>query len=362
MTQAPAFRCIRPADRFRCARGRQHDPCSAPLSIVNATAESAASSCTVGRRHETAHAQENQPLVAALELLSVAAGARRRSARASRDRPPSERSSRSPGQPPPCVPPDAPAPSSGPRPGGQDARHVAPLVSFRRPERRPLREPSCLRVVSPAAPATTAGMPVVVMLHGCKQSAESFAAGTRICRLAERSGFAVLFPEQAKTAHAHRCWHWHGDATESEAAPSRRWSTPSCDSTASTATGSTWPACPPEPGRRRTGHPVSRPLRGRRPALRPGHRPAVVDVGGDEPDAPGPARRPDTRGRCVRRRRVLSRHAGPRHARRTRYGRDRPERDAARHRVRAAQPARRRARRDAGGRATHLCARRCRLR
>ena len=70
----------------------------------------------------------------------------------------------------------------------------------------------------PAAPATTAGMPVVVMLHGCKQSAESFAAGTRICRLAERSGFAVLFPEQAKTAHAHRCWHWHGDATESEAA------------------------------------------------------------------------------------------------------------------------------------------------
>ncbi|MCA8294945.1 PHB depolymerase family esterase [Burkholderia sp. AU30198] len=70
----------------------------------------------------------------------------------------------------------------------------------------------------PAATATTAGMPAVVMLHGCKQSAESFAAGTRVCRLAERSGFAVLFPEQAKTAHAHRCWHWHGDAIQSEAA------------------------------------------------------------------------------------------------------------------------------------------------
>ncbi|KER70775.1 esterase [Burkholderia cepacia] len=70
----------------------------------------------------------------------------------------------------------------------------------------------------PAAPATTAGMPAVVMLHGCKQSAESFATGTRMCRLAERSGFAVLFPEQARTAHAHRCWHWHGDATQSEAA------------------------------------------------------------------------------------------------------------------------------------------------
>lgn len=60
-------------------------------------------------------------------------------------------------------------------------------------------------------------MPLVVMLHGCKQTAESFAAGTRVCRLAERSGFAVLLPEQAKTAHAQRCWHWHGDPAQSEA-------------------------------------------------------------------------------------------------------------------------------------------------
>jgi poly(hydroxyalkanoate) depolymerase family esterase len=65
--------------------------------------------------------------------------------------------------------------------------------------------------------AKSAGMPLVVMLHGCKQTAESFAAGTRVCRLAERSGFAVLLPEQAKTAHSQRCWHWHGDHTQSEA-------------------------------------------------------------------------------------------------------------------------------------------------
>ncbi|ETP61351.1 esterase [Burkholderia dolosa PC543] len=70
----------------------------------------------------------------------------------------------------------------------------------------------------PAAHPTTRGLPVVVMLHGCKQTAESFAAGTRICRVAERAGFAVLLPEQAKTAHSHRCWNWHGDASESEAA------------------------------------------------------------------------------------------------------------------------------------------------
>ncbi|MCG5074130.1 PHB depolymerase family esterase [Paraburkholderia tagetis] len=69
----------------------------------------------------------------------------------------------------------------------------------------------------PATVTSCADKPLVVMLHGCKQTAESFAAGTRICRLAERAGFAVLIPEQAKTAHAHRCWHWHESLAHSEA-------------------------------------------------------------------------------------------------------------------------------------------------
>ncbi|MFX1676415.1 PHB depolymerase family esterase [Paraburkholderia sp. A2WS-5] len=69
----------------------------------------------------------------------------------------------------------------------------------------------------PAAVTSWADIPLVVMLHGCKQTAESFAAGTRICRVAERAGFAVLIPEQAKTAHAHRCWHWHESLAHSEA-------------------------------------------------------------------------------------------------------------------------------------------------
>ncbi len=55
------------------------------------------------------------------------------------------------------------------------------------------------------------------MLHGCKQNAESFARGTRICERAERAGFAVLMPEQAKTAHAQGCWHWHDDPAHTEA-------------------------------------------------------------------------------------------------------------------------------------------------
>jgi poly(hydroxyalkanoate) depolymerase family esterase len=56
-------------------------------------------------------------------------------------------------------------------------------------------------------------MPLVVMLHGCTQSIDEFAEGTRMNVLADRFGFAVVYPEQSKHAHSHRCWHWY-DAGE----------------------------------------------------------------------------------------------------------------------------------------------------
>jgi len=109
-----------------------------------------------------------------------------------------------------------------PAPPARTSPHQAPgtwLRSFHsaRPTAGRLVNHLAYALYLPAASAPSDGMPVVVMLHGCKQSAESFAAGTRICRIAERAGFAVLFPEQAKTAHSHRCWNWHGDASQSEA-------------------------------------------------------------------------------------------------------------------------------------------------
>ena len=63
--------------------------------------------------------------------------------------------------------------------------------------------------------ASLADMPLVVMMHGCQQSADEFAQGTRINLLADRFGFAVLYPEQSKTAHVHRCWHWYEDSVSS---------------------------------------------------------------------------------------------------------------------------------------------------
>lgn len=51
--------------------------------------------------------------------------------------------------------------------------------------------------------------PLVVMLHGCKQTSEEFAQGTRMNALADEYGFAVLYPEQSRLSHAHRCWHWY---------------------------------------------------------------------------------------------------------------------------------------------------------
>jgi poly(hydroxyalkanoate) depolymerase family esterase len=50
--------------------------------------------------------------------------------------------------------------------------------------------------------------PVVVYLHGCTQTAEDAAVGTRFNLLAEEESFVVVYPEQAPEANGSRCWNW----------------------------------------------------------------------------------------------------------------------------------------------------------
>lgn len=51
-------------------------------------------------------------------------------------------------------------------------------------------------------------LPLMVMLHGCGQDANSFAASTRMNRIAMRERFLVLYPEQDRLVNGHGCWHW----------------------------------------------------------------------------------------------------------------------------------------------------------
>lgn len=55
---------------------------------------------------------------------------------------------------------------------------------------------------------TGQALPLVVMLHGCTQNPDDFAAGTQMNRLAEEQLCCVLYPAQPATANTSKCWNW----------------------------------------------------------------------------------------------------------------------------------------------------------
>ena len=51
-------------------------------------------------------------------------------------------------------------------------------------------------------------LPLIVMLHGCTQAPDDFAAGTQMNVIAEEHRCFVLYPEQSTAANHSRCWNW----------------------------------------------------------------------------------------------------------------------------------------------------------
>ena len=62
-------------------------------------------------------------------------------------------------------------------------------------------------VYTPPGLAAGKAVPLVVVLHGCRQSAD-LALGSGVNALADRKRFVVVYPEQSVSDNPRRCWNW----------------------------------------------------------------------------------------------------------------------------------------------------------
>jgi poly(hydroxyalkanoate) depolymerase family esterase len=95
-------------------------------------------------------------------------------------------------------------------------RAPAPLPEGARFEERTFANEAGSRAYKLYIPSGYTGQPVplVVMLHGCTQSPDDFAAGTQMNELAEEQTFLVAYPAQAQSANVSKCWNWFNAADQ----------------------------------------------------------------------------------------------------------------------------------------------------
>lgn len=88
------------------------------------------------------------------------------------------------------------APGSTPSDAGRFTEHAFSHGTLRR----------AYKLYSP--PSAAPLRPLVVMLHGCTQDPDDFAAGTQMNQRAREQDFFVLYPAQSRSANPSLCWNW----------------------------------------------------------------------------------------------------------------------------------------------------------
>lgn len=74
------------------------------------------------------------------------------------------------------------------------------------------------KIFVPAGYTSSTAVPLIVMLHGCTQNADTFAAGTQMNTLAESDTFIAIYPVQPSSANSSQCWNWFEPAHQSRGA------------------------------------------------------------------------------------------------------------------------------------------------
>ena len=99
---------------------------------------------------------------------------------------------------------------------GSPQRAPFPVPDGARYEERTFSNAAGSRTYKVYVPSGYTGqaLPLVVMLHGCTQSSDDFASGTRMNALAEEQTFLVAYPGQPQSANMQKCWNWFNAADQ----------------------------------------------------------------------------------------------------------------------------------------------------